>query len=1110
MKKKLCFLFCCLLSIIFLSFVLVEKSFSAEMENYCYVPPFVGHAIRPNVLFVVDVSGSMSWRAYSNTYNPSITYEGYFIPDKHYKKSHGIWEETADPINNSTVFSGSYLNWVYMTRIDLLRWAITGGRPESCSQVGTLNPNFCDPFLYGSNGAQVSCDDSGCILETYDSEKVKVPWWRLKEALVYKFKKLSIQPRIGVMFFSDTGVRSTKVYIGDYMGRNAQGNDIQIDNLNPYKNLISAINYEDPDGATPTAPALWDAYNYFSQNSPEYGGFDPQSGWGDRWRNPMYQCFNVNNNDKCEANEFKLVPCVKNFIILLTDGQWNTPSCYITYGFEDHSADPVVPAYWLHKKGFKNKKVPSPYDNETFYVDAIYGIGLWLGGTGEQSLKNVAMYGSFDRSKEWPDNLTGYPDRSCYMDNCGNGRGSACTPLPTSSPDWDENGDGVPDTFFNAQNAKEIRDSIYKAILDILKRASSGATVATLGARRNYSSIMLQPFFYPRYSDKNNKEVSWIGFLRSFWVDFEANFREDDVEPKWLNLKGSNVDTIFQFVIKENERPNAWEIDNLTACEASQRLESTELKPVFEVGCKLADTSPDDRNIFVNYNGTLTQYSDSGFKNWLESLWKSIDSSLSDTDANCLYSYLTGEMDASCNASDWVKRERTFDVSSVCSEVSGEKWWKLGDIIFSSPTIISNDYNNIYHLRYLDYTYLEYIASNSYRERNTYAIVGANDGMIHCFRVGVLNATSDSEKPFRLIDAFDSTTTNEIGKEEWAFIPKNALPYLVWFGKKDYCHVPTVDYRTFVVDASIEGDPNDNKTKDSWRTLLIGMMGFGGKALTVNNITYSSSIFVLDLTDWLESGNPSDLKLLWEKELPDHTLTLSFPAIIRLGDPSKNGNWYLVIGSGPKDPEGTIFDNATIYFFNLKDGTLVKELPIKEGSTFVEAAVGDIIPLDLNNDYQDDAIYFGTYTQNSGNFYRIQFINSDGTYKDIASLNEDDVEKIFAINRPIFAAPAFTRDEKGNLWAFFGTGRFLNSQDRDFDYTNYLVGFKVNSANSFPLTLSELDNRTGSSVTITVTRTEKVCKCDWDGCSKKDIVVDGVLNGTAYSEPTIGWFQELR
>jgi len=34
---------------------------NADMEEYCQVPPFLSTPVEPNVLFVVDVSGSMGW-----------------------------------------------------------------------------------------------------------------------------------------------------------------------------------------------------------------------------------------------------------------------------------------------------------------------------------------------------------------------------------------------------------------------------------------------------------------------------------------------------------------------------------------------------------------------------------------------------------------------------------------------------------------------------------------------------------------------------------------------------------------------------------------------------------------------------------------------------------------------------------------------------------------------------------------------------------------------------------------------------------------------------------------------------------------------------------------
>jgi type IV pilus assembly protein PilY1 len=120
----------------------------------------------------------------------------------------------------------------------------------------------------------------------------------------------------------------------------------------------------------------------------------------------------------------------------------------------------------------------------------------------------------------------------------------------------------------------------------------------------------------------------------------------------------------------------------------------------------------------------------------------------------------------------------------------------------------------------------------------------------------------------------DNTPSNHlVGSEEWAFIPRNALPYLVWYGNPSYCRVPTVDYRTAVFDASIGGPANAGKTVSSWRTILIGTMGFGGRSITTSAGTFSSSVFALDLTDWL-NGTSTQPTLLWEVRLPDGTLIL--------------------------------------------------------------------------------------------------------------------------------------------------------------------------------------------------------------------------------------------
>ncbi|MDQ7055807.1 MAG: VWA domain-containing protein [Persephonella sp.] len=326
--------------LVLVSIVILFKISESSMLNYCSVPPFLTTAVSPNILFVIDKSGSMSWAAYYRTwsstnniseigtYNPDTIYEGYFIPDRIYKNVSGIWKETSDSenctIHRNTIYtgyggdynyytyywvegtcSGNKLNFARMTRIDLLRWAVTGGRPTGC---GSFTDKDCDPDL--------KCIGNTCVLETHPmyksnwnwtEEYVEVPKWRIN-GILQIFEKEENRPRFGALFYS-SGIYSDKIYIGDY----PNGNDADPDH--PYTYLKRAINYVDPGGGTGTAPAMWEAYDYFKQSNDHYysNGFSLREG---TYKDPNYFCDYRRQN--C-----KPVPCAKNFVILASDGQWN-------------------------------------------------------------------------------------------------------------------------------------------------------------------------------------------------------------------------------------------------------------------------------------------------------------------------------------------------------------------------------------------------------------------------------------------------------------------------------------------------------------------------------------------------------------------------------------------------------------------------------------------------------------------------------------------------------------------------------------------------------------------------------------------------------------------
>ncbi|MGQ9570580.1 MAG: pilus assembly protein [Thermodesulfovibrionales bacterium] len=1123
------------LEIFILLFLFSKTEIVAQtMEDYCQLPPFVSQVVEPNILFVIDVSGSMGWKAYSygdsdsngdgilDGYNPAVSYEGYFDPDKYYTTTgdpDGAYHETTPTGNPCTctcvrwrcryynwggcqwhgggcsrwgccieeecsgdcnVETGNYLNYLHMARIDLVRWALTGGTPATCTGSATFNKDSCDPELWSQPGNNANgkvgtvCNDNldingdstadgGCILLTDDGEKVKVPWNRVNAGLAFKFKGLALKPRMAVMFYSGSSVRAQKVYMGDFTAPNSTNEAF------PYMNLITHVNSAQPSGSTPTGPAMWDALNYYAQKSPEYGGFSPQSGEEDRWKNPMYVCEHGGKN--CDY-----IPCANNFVILLSDGQWNTGggppatyTCSIDTGYENHSADPVVPAYKMHM-GFQNIKT-----GVTINVSAVYTLGLFLGGTGEQSMKNVAMYGSFDnKAKTWPDSLSTYPNDTCSMADCGSGKGSPCEPLPSSSSDWDKDGNGKPDTFYKADSALEIKDTILDAILDILRRTASGTAVSILASGEGSGANLLQAFFYPKKVFED-MEIDWVGEMQNLWYYLDptlqsSTIREDTNTDKILDLLDDYI-VHFRFDSGLN-KTRADRYNNEGVYQNTVDLE--DVKNLWEAGKKLWVRDASERTIYTSINGSsFTEFSTTN-KGVLQNFLQVADI----TEAEKIINYIHG-------IDQTGYRNRTVTIPSYDST---PRVWKLGDIISSTPKLQSWVALNNYHLLapygYSDSTYQKFIDSNNYKDRGM-VYVGSNSGMLHAFKLGMLKMVNNPSDPDQKAELTDSNLGN-LGKEIWAYIPKNSLPYLKYLTDTDYCHIYYVDASPYLVDASIakpsdcsgtdywecqkktklDGSGNLDLNETSWRTVLIGGMGLGGAcrklgtscsdcvktpALDPSDTTKGlgySSYFAIDVTD---PNNPS---LMWEFSDDGLGFSTSGPVIVRTGDKGKNGRWFAVFASGPTGPidtsshqfYGRSDQNLRLFILDLKTGALVRTI-VMDGTNgtpnipyaFAGSISNTTIDTDrrnsaLNGNYQDDVFYVGyvkkdtsTSTWTKGGVLRV-------TTKESTDPNQWVLSTLIDNIGPVTSSVSHLQDRKNHaLWLYFGTGRYFYKIGTDID-----------------------------------------------------------------------------
>ncbi len=117
-------------------------------STYWIDPPFLSSKVAPNVMFLLDNSGSMNCAAYPGNYDPtkfaSGDYFGYYDPHSMYRYNGTKWQKTTASPSTATVdnpiASGNLLNWAAMRRIDVAKRLLNGGKanPRSPSAGQTV------------------------------------------------------------------------------------------------------------------------------------------------------------------------------------------------------------------------------------------------------------------------------------------------------------------------------------------------------------------------------------------------------------------------------------------------------------------------------------------------------------------------------------------------------------------------------------------------------------------------------------------------------------------------------------------------------------------------------------------------------------------------------------------------------------------------------------------------------------------------------------------------------------------------------------------------------------------------------------------------------------
>ena len=277
---------------------------------------------------------------------------------------------------------------------------------------------------------------------------------------------------------------------------------------------------------------------------------------------------------------------------------------------------------------------------------------------------------------------------------------------------------------------------------------------------------------------------------------------------------------------------------------------------------------------------------------------------------------------------------------------------------------------------------------------------------------------------------------------------------------------------------------------------------FGSGSQTTR--TFYSSYFVLDITD-----PEQDPVLLWTFTDATLGLGVSFPAVARVSPvadgktDNTNAVWHAVFGSGPTGYTGSSAQKAKFFVVDIARGptynadqtsgalanttsatclatqpcvlvnTTSSPARVRAFSTGnANAFMGDIVTLDANQDYRVDVIYagsdiVGTTPAFVGKMYRLTTTaqSATGTPTDLATWGIDSsgarVPTVLLANfsctsgtactgstqvGPITMAATVSQDTVGNIWVFFGTGRFFSSADKTNTDTQYFFGVKDDCA----------------------------------------------------------------
>jgi type IV pilus assembly protein PilY1 len=666
--------------------------------------------------------------------------------------------------------------------------------------------------------------------------------------------------------------------------------------------------------------------------------------------------------------------CQKNYHLLATDGYWNVPLSTGSVGNQDRT----VPSLPAPVPGFTvGSPFPRPYlEGPTPTSDTLADLAMKYWITDLRGLPDKV-----------PDTVAPWQHLTLYGVSIG-AVGSIAYPngvaaITAGTKDWPTvTGTGGPEAiddlwhaslnsrgkFFNASNPQDLANSIVSALNDFVGPSGTGTGVGIAGAQLTATN---------NFGYLTSFDSTWAGDVQKYAFNAATGAIPVDTAGNPLN-------------------PPLWS--------AQVQLDAQVVGTGWDTNRRIVTINDAGTGVPFRTVNLSTAQQASLVAGWIAAAVTPTPT------ADAVLNYLRGD-------------KSNEGVTPASFRV---RMHALGDIVYSGAVTVGaprEPYDDGGNPGFQSFALAQ-------KTRTPMVYVGANDGMMH---------------------AFNDSTGPDAGKETWAYVPRvlfsngdpnddthapnsafqiGALSYNAGIPSQHRFYVNATP-RIWNIDFANTNRSTPPTSGNDWRTLLVGGLGAGGRAVYALDVTTPVAPPPPVVSSDTEATVASS-KVLWEFTETNLGYVFDAPTLVK----TRAYGWVVLVTSGYNNPGGKGF----LYVLDPKTGTLLQKLPLP-GDTGNDANPTGLSTVRAYTPSRRDPYVLQAYSGDlKGNVWRF----------DLSSSNPADWSARTALiarltdgsnPQPITTGIRIEIDQNNNVdrYLFIGTGKLLGPSDiADASVTNSL------------------------------------------------------------------------